>query len=367
MASAAAAASKVIIDGSIMEGGGQILRIASALSCLTCQPITVQKIRAGRSNPGLRPQHLSGLQLVRDICWGELPGGSVGSTEITLIPSAIKAGRYVADTKTAGSVVLLMQVSMPCMLFAAGPTQVSLKGGTNADMAPQIDYTTLVFQPMAERFGVQFECDVKRRGYYPKGGGEIQVRTTPIPCLQPVDITDVGRVTKVEGRAFVAGVLPVKIAKSMAETATMMIQRQFPRIPVHVEVVQETSAVGNGCGIIVVADTSTGCKLAGSSLGKKGVPAEQVGKDAAEMLLKNLDDGGCVDEYLQDQVRRHQEFSILFRFFVEFHSLCTCFSKEAFLKLQVPVLSNPSNSHKTEMPIPFVLNSTLGDFLKMTQ
>ncbi|XP_038069258.1 RNA 3'-terminal phosphate cyclase-like [Patiria miniata] len=302
MASAAAAASKIIIDGSVMEGGGQILRIASALSCLTCQPITVQKVRAGRSKPGLRPQHLSGLQLVRDLCSGELIGGSVGSTEITFIPSKIKAGRYVADTKTAGSVVLLMQVSMPCMLFAAGLTQVTLKGGTNAEMAPQIDYTTLVFQPMIERFGVQFECDVKRRGYYPKGGGEIQVRTTPIQCLQPVDITDVGQVTKIEGRAFVAGVLPVKIAKSMADTASSIISSRFPSIPVHVKAVQEASAVGNGCGIIVVADTSTGCKLAGSTLGKKGVPAEQVGKEAAEMLLRNLDHGGCVDEYLQDQL-----------------------------------------------------------------
>lgn len=42
------------------------------------------------------------------------------------------------------SVCLLMQVAMPCVLFAASPSELHLKGGTNAEMAPQIDYTVMV-------------------------------------------------------------------------------------------------------------------------------------------------------------------------------------------------------------------------------
>lgn len=42
------------------------------------------------------------------------------------------------------SVCLLLQVSLPCVLFAASPSQLRLRGGTNAEMAPQIDYTTMV-------------------------------------------------------------------------------------------------------------------------------------------------------------------------------------------------------------------------------
>ncbi len=53
----------------------------------------------------------------------------------------------------------------------------------------------------------------------------------------------------------------------------------------------------------VIAETSTGCLLAGSSLGKRGVQAEEVGRQSAQTLLDNLQHGGCVDEYLQDQVR----------------------------------------------------------------
>jgi RNA 3'-terminal phosphate cyclase (ATP) len=52
----------------------------------------------------------------------------------------------------------------------------------------------------------------------------------------------------------------------------------------------------------VIAKTTGGCLLAGSGLGKKGEPAENVGETAAKMLLNNLWSGGCLDEYLQDQV-----------------------------------------------------------------
>lgn len=85
-----------------------------------------------------------------------------------------------------------------------------------------------------------------------------------------------------------------------------------------------------GCSII--AESSTGCVFAGSALGKKGedrvplmateehcisctiifqgvcvcvpgVYADKIGIEAAEMLLRNIRHNGCVDEFLQDQVR----------------------------------------------------------------
>ena len=42
------------------------------------------------------------------------------------------------------SVSLLVQAALPCLLYARGATELFLRGGTNADMAPQIDYLTLV-------------------------------------------------------------------------------------------------------------------------------------------------------------------------------------------------------------------------------
>ncbi|XP_062869320.1 RNA 3'-terminal phosphate cyclase [Trichomycterus rosablanca] len=297
------AATAFEMDGSVMEGGGQILRASAALSCIQGASLNINKIRAGRSTPGLRPQHLSGLELVRDMCDGNLEGAKVGSSEITLTPGKIKCGNYLADTHTAGSVSLLLQSSLPCALFAEGPSELCLKGGTNAEMAPQIDYTVKVFKPMAEKFGMHFVCDVRMRGYYPKGGGEIVVRVNPVKELSPINMTERGNITKIYGRAFVAGILPFKLAKDMSSAAVRTIRKEIKDLYINIQSLQEKDhACGNGNGIIIIAESSTGCIYAGSSLGKKGVYADKVGIEAAEMLLRNIRHNGCVDEFLQDQL-----------------------------------------------------------------
>ncbi len=43
------------IDGSLGEGGGQVLRTALALSALTGQPAQIDNIRARRRNRGWHP------------------------------------------------------------------------------------------------------------------------------------------------------------------------------------------------------------------------------------------------------------------------------------------------------------------------
>lgn len=295
--------SAVQIDGAVLEGGGQILRVSAALSCITGTAIKISKIRAGRSTPGLRPQHLSGLQLVSDMCSGSLQGATIGSTDISLSPGKIQSGDHTADTQTAGSVCLLMQVALPCALFADSSSQLCLKGGTNAEMAPQIDYTVKVFKPIVEKFGVNFDCDIRMRGYYPKGGGEVMVTVNPVKELQPVVMTERGNITKIYGRAFVAGVLPFKLAKDMSTAAVRTIRKEIKDLYINIQPLQEKEkASGNGNGIIIIAESSTGCVFAGSALGKKGVYADKVGIEAAEMLLRNIRHNGCVDEFLQDQL-----------------------------------------------------------------
>jgi RNA 3'-terminal phosphate cyclase (ATP) len=46
------------IDGSVGEGGGQVLRTSLTLSILTQQPVHIRQIRAKRPKPGLMAQHL---------------------------------------------------------------------------------------------------------------------------------------------------------------------------------------------------------------------------------------------------------------------------------------------------------------------
>ncbi|XP_055924183.1 RNA 3'-terminal phosphate cyclase-like [Argiope bruennichi] len=293
------------IDGGMMEGGGQILRNALAFSALLKKPIRIYNIRAGRSTPGLRPQHLSGVTLVRDITNGRLIGAEVGSTEITFYPGDITGGKYTADPGTAGSIMLLFQVSFPCVVFADKPTDFCFRGGTNAEMAPQIDETLMIFKPIVERFGVRFSCDIKKRGYYPKGGGEAIFKIDPChSTLQPIEILDPGNIVGIEGRSFVAGVLPIKVAHGMADAACRYLRSSFPGISMKVERVKEPAhlAVGNGSGIVLMAKTGTGCLIGGSALGKRGVMAEEVGEKAAKQLMDVVTSGACVDTFTQDQL-----------------------------------------------------------------
>lgn len=123
----------------------------------------MEKIRAGRAQGGLRPQHLTGIQLLAQLSEAKLYNGKIGATEINFTPRTIKGGNYLADTKTAGyfllskiliekincffsirSVCLMMQTAIPCLLFANDTSRLRLLGGTNADFAPEIDYYSMV-------------------------------------------------------------------------------------------------------------------------------------------------------------------------------------------------------------------------------
>lgn len=74
------------------------------------------------------------------------------------------------------------------------------------------------------------------------------------------------------------------------------------KVPIVEKVVHYTqstdpSAVGDGTGILIVARTASGCLLGGSAVGKRGVPAEEVGATAANELIEDLSHSGCVDRW----------------------------------------------------------------------
>src|SRR5256712_10018496 len=92
------------IDGSIGEGGGQVLRTSLALAAVLRREVRVFNIRAGREEPGLKAQHLTGAKAITQICGASSKGLQIGSTEFTFSPGALKAGFFRLDVGTAGSI-----------------------------------------------------------------------------------------------------------------------------------------------------------------------------------------------------------------------------------------------------------------------
>nr|CAD7444231.1 unnamed protein product [Timema bartmani] len=117
-------------------------------------------------------------------------------------------------------------------------------------------------------------------------------------------MVDAGQVVRVWGWAFVAGTLPIKVANTMADSATQALLKALPNIEVSIEAYKERTeeAIGTGSGINIVAETSTGCLLGGSALGKREWKTEEVGVKAVEDLLQSVKTEACVDNYAQDQL-----------------------------------------------------------------
>ncbi|KAI0371778.1 RNA 3'-terminal phosphate cyclase [Pilatotrama ljubarskyi] len=301
----------VELDGSVLEGGGQLLRIAVALSALLTKPIAIDHIRANRTPPGLKYQHAAGLRLAAEICSARLDGCDTSSSSIVFRPSTKPqlSRSYLADPGTAGSIALMLQLSLPCLLFSPArvpPSELVLRGGTNASQAPQIDYTQHVFLPFIRKhFGLQPTLTISKRGYYPKGGGEVHVSVPPVRGPLPsITLTERGAVKAIFGRSYVAG-LPKSLAESMRTAAVKVLAESGIEVKrITIEAVREkpSDAVGSGSGIVLWAETEGGCVIAGSALGRKGTDPARVGREAARELASNLAHGGCVDEYMQDQM-----------------------------------------------------------------
>lgn len=200
-------------------------------------------------------------------------------------------------------------MALPTLLFSSSATPetstLRLRGGTNATEAPQLDYAEHVFFPFLRRhFDIDIRLDILTRGYYPKGGGEarleVRSRNEPLPA---VNVVERGDVISIRGRAFVAGI-PIRYAKTCRDAAVAsLVKKGIDPSIIEVEYLREppNKAVGAGSGIVLWAETDSGCTIGGSSIGKKGVKPDDLGREAAEELARNLKHGGCVDEYLQDQ------------------------------------------------------------------
>lgn len=258
----------------------------------------------------MQPQHLTGIKLVSELYSGTLTGGEVKSNEITFEARQYKHGKYIADTKTAGSLCLLLQISLPCCVFGTGSgpsTRIQFCGGSNASNAPQIDYFMRVFAPLVKRFGINFELSLIRRGFYPQGRGIVDFTCTPLgpgQTLTPLIMERQGQITDILITALAAGLVSQSEAEDAARTAEEILKAEYPDAKIVIEVTKETkqTAWGNGSAITITANTTEGCILAGSALGEKGKAGHTMGVEAAQQLISNINCGGALDEFAQDQV-----------------------------------------------------------------
>lgn len=295
----------ILIDGSYGEGGGQILRLSIALSCIIGDDVKIYNIRAKRENPGLRPQHITSVKIAEKICRAQTEGVRAGSTEIVFRPSTISPRDAEFDVGTAGSVTLIMQTILPILAFSERRVEVTLKGGTDVPWSPPIDYVKHVMLPHLSRIGYYAEVSLLRRGHYPRGGGVVKLRTLNTPkTFTPLNLTERGRVKNVKGVSHCVK-LPKDVAVRQAESAKNYLRSKNVGIPAEISLEfyesDKDPHLGPGSGIVLWAETENSI-LGGDSLGAKGKRAELVGVEAAEKLLQDLNTGAALDRHMSDNI-----------------------------------------------------------------
>ena len=174
------------IDGSFGEGGGQILRTSVSLSCIMKKPIIIKNIRMNRKNPGLKPQHISALKILKRNCNAKFGQVKIGDTQLRFIPGPLQSLDLKEDVGTAGSISLIIQVLIPIMVNCKKKIKLTIIGGTDVLWSPSMDYSQIVLREAFSRMGINFSINIIKRGYYPKGGGIVELEVQPAKKIIPI-------------------------------------------------------------------------------------------------------------------------------------------------------------------------------------
>lgn len=288
------------IDGSQGEGGGQVLRTSLSLAAITGRPFTLFNLRAGRSKPGLQPQHLTAVRAVAAVCGASLKGDKIHSTTLEFRPGhPPRGGQYLFDVTqaagggSAGATSLIFQALLWPLLFADSPSQLILRGGTHVPFSPPFHYLAEVAHPLFLALGANFEISLNHWGWYPAGGGEITATIQPIAGLQGLEIKRINPQI-VQGLAVVTN-LPADIPQRMANRAVNLLKEAG--LATSIRPARE-KGVGMGAGIFLWLP-----QAGFSALGRKGLPSDKVAEMAVEPLLAFVRDSSAgVDQFLADQL-----------------------------------------------------------------
>jgi RNA 3'-phosphate cyclase len=285
------------IDGSLGEGGGQVLRTSLALSLITGKPFHLRKIRAGRAKPGLQAQHLMSVKAAGQIGKAKLRGAGLGSCDLVFEPGEVSPGQYHFQIGTAGATSLVLHTIYLPLALAGGESTVTIEGGTHVNASPCFHFLERSWAPCLKALGIHIDLRLERVGFYPRGGGAIQARIAPAERVLPFHGIDTTKIAKATIFCGIAG-LPEHVAQRLVNQATTRLFEMGIEAATH----HESWKGGPGCmlGIELPTDPARTFLF---SLGAKGKPADRVADEAVDQVahfVKSQPLG--VDEHSADQL-----------------------------------------------------------------
>ncbi len=283
------------IDGSTGESGGQILRTALSLACITGRPFSITNVRSKRPKPGLQPQHLMCVKALAKISNAEVRGDALGSQTLEFWPGEIESGEYSFDIGTAGSITLLAQCLLPVLAKGDSKSKAVFRGGTHVQYSPVVEYFSEVFLQTLFQMKLDAAFKLTKVGWFPVGGGEAVLEVAPSE-FSSIQLAKRKQATPVVSVHSIYSQLPATVGQRQLDSVFTS------NIPNVVKKLEERKAKCPGTCVFIKADYGN-CLAGFSSLGEKGKPAETVAKDAAEQFKAfNCIMNACVDPHLADQL-----------------------------------------------------------------
>lgn len=271
----------IFIDGSFGEGGGQIIRSSLLFSAITGKPFTIQNIRKGRKVVGLRPQHIASIRAVQKICSAHSVGDKVGSTELEFIPGPLRPKSFEMDIGSAGSISLVFQSILPALVFARKRVKIKLFGGTDVRWSPSFDYFKEVILPSFYQYG-KFDIKLFKRGYYPKGGGEVELSFVPYEANLPLIREEKGELLAIKGLAHASlDLMEDRVCEKLVDSLNKDISMEYRK------------SDSSGYGVTLWAIYGSGARVGADALGEDSF-------DVFKKLKKEM--VAAVDEYLADNL-----------------------------------------------------------------
>ena len=285
------------LDGSAGEGGGQILRTGLALSMCTGQPLRIDHIRAKRPKPGLMRQHLACVNAAQAVSGARVSGAELGSVRLDFEPGAVKAGTYQFAVGTAGSCTLVLQTVWPALMALREPSRIMLRGGTHNPGAPPFHFIDRAYAPLMRRLGCPSELRLRRHGFYPTGGGGIEVVLpgSPDGTLTPFDLLERGALRNGYAECLVAAV-PRHVGARELDTLGRALgwSGEQLRLPL----VRQNEGPGNA--LMVTLEHEHLVELF-TAFGEKGVSAETVARNVVREVRAYTAGQAALGPWLADQ------------------------------------------------------------------
>ncbi|EDR25136.1 RNA 3'-terminal phosphate cyclase, putative [Entamoeba dispar SAW760] len=294
------------IDGGQLEGGGQIIRTCCSIASIKHFDIKIHSIRKNRPKPGLAEQHIVCIKSIGEI-FG-IPLENVRLKQLELLFEGSK-GKEMKEPicktfkmKGAGSCCLVLQSLLPILISIEGSHQVSIHGGTHALWAPTPEFYNDILSPVLKLMGITLNVQLKKYGFFPKGGGQIDCLVQSPSSIQPIKLIERGNGIKISGQ-IVGG-------KGDEEEIISILQfikkecRKNIRIngePLVCEVEGRCHSNGKTKYVELYVEFEY-CRISSCCVQENNETFKNLVIRTLNKLYEEFEHGGCCDEFLQDQL-----------------------------------------------------------------